>query len=284
MKFFMHFVLSVVGIIMISAFPALLFQPEQIGFFVIPYIEAIYNNVVNLFHPELWTFQGEQKSYPLFPMLWDRYLYSMSIFASSIAIAVIASTIFMIIFQVVPKTIKKLLISISSLIESLPDVFIVVSLQLLVIYIFQKTKVLVAQVAVFENDIYLLPIVCLSIIPTFLLFRTILFLIGEEQSKLYIDLAKVKGLSNLRILLVHTFRNVLYSLFYRSKIVFSFMLSNLFLIEVVFNMNGALQFLIVARAAEFIITALLIFTPFFLFFSSTERYVLQFIGERRDAI
>jgi peptide/nickel transport system permease protein len=203
-------------------------------------------------------------------MLWDRYLYSMTIFAISLFIAVILSYLFMIIFHVSPKKIKRIILSLSTLIESLPDAFIIISLQLLVILIYKKTNILVAQIAVFEEDIYLLPIICLSIIPTFLLFKAIMFLLKEEESKLYIDLAKMKGLTSLRIFLVHTFRNVLYSLFYRSKIIFSFMLSNLFLIEVVFNMDGALQFLLRARGPEFIVAAVLLFTPFFLFVQNSH--------------
>jgi peptide/nickel transport system permease protein len=284
LKYLTNFVLTIIGFLLISALPALIFQPEELGFFVVPFFETAYHNLINLFHPDRWIFPGVQKSYPLFPMLWDRYLYSMTIFVISLLIAVLLSHLFMIILQVVHMRVKKILLSISALIESLPDAFIIVSLQLLVILIYKKTNVLIAQIAVFEEDIYLLPVICLSIIPTFLLFKAILFLLKEEESKLYIDLAKMKGLTNLRILLVHTFRNVLYSLFYRSKIIFSFMLSNLFLIEVVFNMNGALQFLLRARGPEFIVAAILIFTPFFLFFTTTERAMLKITGESRELL
>lgn len=282
MRFFLHFFLSIFGILLISGIPSLFFQPDQIGFFLFPFFETIYQNTVTLFHPEQWTFQGRDKSYPLFPMLWDRYFYTMTIFSISLIIAILTAHLFMIIIHFVPKRAKKLLISFSSLMEALPDAFIIVSLQVLVIFYYKKTNVLLAHVAVYIENIYLLPIICLSIIPTFLLLKTILFLIEEEQAKLYTDLAKVKGLSSIRILVVHTFRNVLYSLFYRSKIIYSFMLSNLFLIEVIFNMNGALQYLLHAKGAEFVITATLLFTPFFLLFSATERYVLTFIGESRD--
>lgn len=277
-----------IGFLLISAFPALIFSEEKIGFFIKQYGQTIYYTVQNLFTPEKWQFIGGgfsmngPKVYPLFPMLWERYLYSMTVFAISLAIAIFVAYVFMIVIHIVPKKVKKLFISVASLIEALPDAFIIVSIQLLIIWIFKKTNVLIAEIAVFNNDIYAVPIFCLSIIPTFLLLKTILFLIDEEKSKLYIDLARVKGLSGLRILLIHTFRNVLYSLFYRSKLIFAFMLSNLFIIEVIFNMNGALQFLLTARGAEFIVGATLIFTPFFLFFSATEKVMLQQTGESRD--
>ncbi|KAA0545309.1 hypothetical protein FZW96_18215 [Bacillus sp. BGMRC 2118] len=287
MRVILNFFLAIFGFLLISALPSLIFSEEKIGFFLMQYGQSMSTIVQNLFQPESWKFLGSQalgspKEYPLFPMLWERYLYSMTIFAASLIIAILVAYVFMIIVHIVPKKMKNVLISISSIIEALPDAFIIVSIQLLIIWIFKKTNILIAQIAVFNNDIYAVPIICLSIIPTFLLFKTILFLIDEEEAKLYIDLARVKGLSGLKILLVHTFRNVLYSLFYRSKLIFAFMLSNLFIIEVIFNMNGALQFLITARGAEFIVGALLIFTPFFLFFSIAEKVMLQQTGESRD--
>jgi peptide/nickel transport system permease protein len=199
MKSLTTFILTIIGFLFISALPALIFETEKLGSFVLPYFETIYQNLMKLFQPEQWVYFGSQKTYPLFPMLWDRYFYSMTIFAISLLIAVILSHFFMILFQVVPRKIKKILLAFSSLMGSLPDAFIIISLQLLVIMVYKKTNILVAQIAVFEEDIYLLPIICLSVIPTFLLFKAILFLLKEEESKLYIDLAKMKGLTSLRI-------------------------------------------------------------------------------------
>ncbi|MFD1737712.1 hypothetical protein ACFSCX_14345 [Bacillus salitolerans] len=290
MKFISKFILIIIGFTLISALPALVVNAVQVsttdkgvGSIFKPYFTTVYDNVVLLFQPENWVYQGFRKTYPLFPMFWDRYSYSMKVFVLSLIIALALAFLFMITIQLAPKKVRKLLISVFTILESLPDVFIIISLQLLVILYFKRTGVLLAQVAVFQEDIYTLPVACLSIIPTFLLLRTVLFFIQEEESKMYVDLAKVKGLSNVRILLIHTFRNVLYSLFYRSKLIFSFMLSNLFIIEVLFNMDGALQFLTRARGAEFIIAATLIFIPFYLFFSLTEKFVLQFIGESGEA-
>ncbi|MBM6618901.1 hypothetical protein [Bacillus suaedaesalsae] len=287
MRMILNFILTIFGFLLISALPALIFSEERIGIFIKQYGQTMYFTLQNLFQPDKWQFLGSQsfgaqKVYPLFPMLWERYLYSMTVFAVSLVIAIAVAYVFMIIVHIVPKKMKSVLVSISSVIEALPDAFIIVSIQLLIIGIFKKTNVLIAQIAVFNSDIYAVPIFCLSIIPTFLLFKTILFLIDEEKSKLYIDLARVKGLSGLKILLVHTFRNVLYSLFYRAKLIFAFMLSNLFIIEVIFNMNGAMQFLLSARGAEFIVGATLIFTPFFIFFSLAEKVMLQQTGESRD--
>jgi peptide/nickel transport system permease protein len=294
LKLITKFFLIVIGFILISALPSLLYKEVKEGYRIfyefdisfLEYFKNVYQHVVLLFQPESWIFRirGGLKEYPLFPMLWDRYFYTMSVFAISLGIALLVAYLLMIFLHILPIKIKKLFISLFTIIESLPDVFIIISLQVFIILYYKKTGVLLAQIAVFQEDIYLLPVMCLSIIPLFLLLKTMLFFIKEEQSKMYVDLAKVKGLSDFRILLIHTFRNVLYSLFYRSKLIFSFMLSNLFIIEVLFNMNGAMQFLIPARGAEFIITAILLFIPFFVFFSATEKFILQYIGESEELV
>lgn len=285
MRIFRNFIYIIVGFVCISATPAL-FLGETGFLHFLQFFQQVIANIKELFEPYTWEFYMgsgmDQKMYPLFPILWERYLYSMKVFSVSLFIGIAVTYILLITVHLLPKKIRKIVFSLVYMLESLPDVFMIVSLQLGIILFFKKTNILLAQVAVYMEDIYFLPVLCLSIIPTILLFKSAIYFLREEESKRYVELARTIGLSELRILFVHIFRNVLYSLFYRSKLIFSFMLSNLLIIEYLFNMYGALQFLLIARGAEFIITTTLVFIPFFIYFTVTERLVLTFIGERKS--
>ncbi|MBM6617926.1 hypothetical protein [Bacillus suaedaesalsae] len=285
MRIVRNFIYIIIGFVLISATPGL-FLGEKGFLHFIQFFQLAIVNVKELFVPYSWEFYMgtgmDQKTYPLFPILWERYFYSMKVFAISLVIGIVVTYIFLVFVHLLPKKLRKFVYSFTHLLESLPDVFIIVSLQLGIILFFKKTNILLAEIAVYQNDIYLLPVICLSIIPIILLFKSTLFFIKEEETKRYVELARTIGLSDFRIMFVHIFRNVLYSLFYRSKLIFSFMLSNLLIIEYLFNMYGALQFLLIARGAEFIITTTIIFMPFFIYFTVTEKLVLSFIGERKS--
>ncbi|KAA0546999.1 ABC transporter permease subunit [Bacillus sp. BGMRC 2118] len=285
MKIIKNFIYIIIGFVFISATPSLFLGGEGI-LHGIQFSKQVVEYVKELLTPYNWEFSMgvgmDFKTYPLFPILWERYFYSMKVFAISLIIGIVITYIFLVFVQLLPAKVRKIMYSIIYLLESLPDVFIIVSLQLGIILFFKKTNILLAEIAVYRNDIYLLPVLCLSMIPIILLIKSALFFIKEEETKRYVELARTIGLSEFRIMFVHIFRNVLYSLFYRSKLIFSFMLSNLLIIEYLFNMYGALQFLLIARGAEFIITTTIIFIPFYIYFTVTEKLLLTFIGERKS--
>ncbi|MEL3971800.1 hypothetical protein AAEO50_05840 [Rossellomorea oryzaecorticis] len=122
----------------------------------------------------------------------------------------------------------------------------------------------------------------MTVIPAVFLVKTIVLLLKEEEQKSYIELARGKGLSSLHILLIHSFRNVVYSLFYRSKLIFSFMLSNLFILERLFNMRGIMDLLMWSTGYTFVIISSMIFLPFFLIFTLIEQRMKKSIGMKED--
>ena len=89
-----------------------------------------------------------------------------------------------------------------------------------------------------EERIRLLPIICLTIPTTLLFIKLLLLRFKEELEKDYSLFAKSKGLSLRHILTHHISRNVLLTTIYYAKTNILFMLSNLYIIEWIFNTYG----------------------------------------------
>ncbi|MFC0272392.1 ABC transporter permease subunit [Metabacillus herbersteinensis] len=114
------------------------------------------------------------------------------------------------------------------LLESLPDILVIILLQLLIIMIYKKTDILLMKVvAVGDERAYLLPIICLALLPTIQLYRLCLHLFEEEFTKDYVLLTRAKGLKHSFILVVHILRNTVISMFLDSKKTIWYMLSAL---------------------------------------------------------
>ncbi|MFP3471710.1 ABC transporter permease subunit, partial [Micrococcus sp. SIMBA_144] len=85
--------------------------------------------------------------------------------------------------------------------------------QIGVIWVYKKTEVLLMDVAAYER-IYTMPILILSILPTFLLYRIMIHVLDEEVEKQYVELARTKGLEPTKIFLFHIVRNTLLSTYF----------------------------------------------------------------------
>ena len=123
--------------------------------------------------------------------------------------------------------------------ESIPDILIILLSQLLVVIIFQKTGFMPVKLAgIGEERARLLPIICLTLPTTLLFIKLLLLRFREELEKDYSIFAKSKGLSLRHILTHHISRNVLLTTIYYAKTNILFMLSNLYIIEWIFNTYG----------------------------------------------
>ncbi|MGB2993532.1 MAG: hypothetical protein WBB47_12930, partial [Paenisporosarcina sp.] len=159
--------------------------------------------------------------------------------------------------------------------ESFPDFSFIFLIQIVVVQVYLKTDILILQFySLGDNLVYIAPILCLSILPTLLLFKLFILLFEEEWGKSYVELARSKGLSNFEVLLKHCTSNVLKSLFFQSKSIVWLSLSSLLIIEYLFGINGILYYLkadFSPSGTTFILLS--IFTPFFLFYTIAERIV-----------
>ncbi|ANU12174.1 peptide ABC transporter permease [Planococcus antarcticus DSM 14505] len=93
---------------------------------------------------------------------------------------------------------------------------------------------------------------------------------------MYVELARSLGFSKVYIILVHLFRNAIVSVFFQSKKTMWFMLSNLFVLELMFNLPGIMLFLRDNLSPTiFLLTVLSFFLPMFIFYSLGEWLFLR---------
>ncbi len=152
------------------------------------------------------------------------------------------------------------------LIESVPDIFVAVSVQAFVIWYFKKTDVLLFNVASsYEEQAFFIPILTLSILPTFFITRLLFIRIKEEKREPYNILAIAKGMSKKRIMFRHILPNTFVSLIAQVKFLLWYILSNLVMVEYIFNLNGITSFIIRFNNPEVFIVATILLpsSPFF---------------------
>src|SRR5690606_33041650 len=123
---------------------------------------------------------------------------------------------------------------------TIPDFILVIFLQLGVVSIYQSTGFRLARVASRSADenAYLLPLITLTLIPAIYLIRTLSERTYDVLSEDYILTAKAKGLKKRVIYINHVIRNVLPFLKADLHKVLAIMMSNLFIVEYLFNIRG----------------------------------------------
>jgi peptide/nickel transport system permease protein len=127
--------------------------------------------------------------------------------------------------------------------ESLPDIFLIFLMQYFIIITFKKTGLLLFNIVDSYNDpAFMMPVLCLSALPTVFLTKNLLNSFKDEEKQLYVELALGKGMTKTYVLVVHILRNALLSLFRHFKTIFWFTLSNLFILEIMFNIRGVMKF------------------------------------------
>lgn len=118
-----------------------------------------------------------------------------------------------------------------------------------------------------EERIRLLPIICLTIPTTLLFIKLLLLRFKEELEKDYSLFAKSKGLSLRHILTHHISRNVLLTTIYYAKTNILFMLSNLYIIEWIFNTYGMFVFVKENSKLEiFTVSLVILYVPLLYYF------------------
>ncbi|MYL65580.1 ABC transporter permease subunit [Bacillus hwajinpoensis] len=267
-----QFIAAFLGVLLLGAIPGMFngMKLDPGG-----YMKRLQRTIEELIHFQQLTFRSGNESYQLFPLIYEYLFYSIIILFSALILAFFVAFLFTYVTYISPSFIQKWFKRVAFLTESFPDVFILAIVQIGVIWVYKKTEVLLMDVAAYER-IYTMPILILSILPTFLLYRIMIHVLDEEVDKPYVELARTKGLEPTKIFLVHIFRNTLLSTYFHSKSIVWFTLSNLFIMEYVFNLNGLIRFMYEHPTPEiFTVSALLLFIPIFLFLT-----VYQLVAER----
>ncbi|XXM71060.1 ABC transporter permease subunit [Lysinibacillus sphaericus] len=217
----------------------------------------------------------------LFPILLLAFWSSARIFFLSLILALFFSVILLIFYFSMNRLFKKGVKAFSFLIGSLPDIFIIILTQLSIIWFFKKTGLLLIDTAaVGENQVIVLPAITLSVLPSFFFFSNMVGFLQEEEGRPYVELAKSKGLSQFRILFLHMMRNVLVSLTYHGKQIAWMMISNLLILEYLFNVFGITSFLFTYNTpAIFAVASILLFLPLYLCIKLLQVVILRKTGK-----
>lgn len=279
MNLLFRFVFSVIGIVLVSGLPVLVkgLLAGELRFR--EYAASIQSVVSNIWPVQDFTVFNirAQRDILLFPTIAEYISYSLQLLFLAFAAAVFFAMLFTVGTMLLPESARERIKGVLYLLESIPDLLVIMLAQLGVILIYQQTDVLISKIAVVGGDrIYWLPVLCLMLLPAIQLYRLSMLTFQEEERQMYVELARSLGFSKAFIVLVHMFRNAVISVFFQSKKTLWFMLSNLFVLELMFNMPGIMLFMKDNISSEvFLVTIFSFFIPMFLVYSFGEWFFLR---------
>ncbi|MDA1680759.1 ABC transporter permease subunit [Bacillus cereus group sp. TH152-1LC] len=278
MEVTVQFIISILGIICLGALPKLFYGFEL---HASKYIQSLKEVFVNLM--DISNFQYVRGKF-LFPQLFVHYKETIVIFLAAFFISLfVAFCIVYVIMSSSPR-IQHCIKSFLIFLESIPDILLILVSQILVVWFFKQTGFLPFQIASIGGEsIRGLPIFCLSIPTTILFVKMMVLRFENELEKDYVLFAKAKGLNRIHILNRHVLRNVLLSTLFFAKTNIFFMLSNLYIIEWIFNTGGIFMFLKSyegIRVEVFIVSVLLIYIPIFILFKLFHYLIPAAMKER----
>ncbi|WP_425448511.1 ABC transporter permease subunit [Dethiothermospora halolimnae] len=123
---------------------------------------------------------------------------------------------------------------------AMPTVFVIIAIQSILIWLFNSKGIKPLPIFGYSGpESYILPIICLSIIPMFYIARIVSLAIDKTYNQDYIKTAMGKGASRLRTLWVHSFRNAIIEISDSFPSIATMLISGLLLVEYMFNFPGA---------------------------------------------
>ncbi|WP_052158800.1 ABC transporter permease subunit [Halobacillus sp. BBL2006] len=274
-KFVAYYILGLVGIMVISAAPALFRAGSY--FNVSAFFREFQTLLTQIVQPADWMYIFKGTPEPLLSFLWEPYKYSMTVFFLGIILGFVLAFVLALGTAFLPKWAKGIVGRVLNILEAVPDLLLAFCLQLFIVWLYKQTNILFFQFAsVGQEKVYVLPIIAIAVLPMVTMYKIILMLIEEEMTKSYVQMAKSKGMEKSFILNIHVLRNIVKSVFYHSKIILWGALSSLLIIEYIFNMNGiTTAFREDPRAIVSSVILFMLFTPFFLIYQGTESFIFK---------
>ncbi len=273
-KFFLTFI----GIILISALPAL-FNGIKLDFS--SYLSEVGSVISSLLQPTAITYEHFQTTYSLFPGILSQWRYSMILLLASFIISFLLALGLTFITMIVSKKIRKVIRIVLFVGESIPDVLVIGLSILSAIFISKHTNLPFFSIASFgDHEIFALPIIVLSILPTIFFYQTMIYDFEAEMSQQYVDIAKSKGMSTYSILFSHVLRNAVINIFLHSKSIIWFMLSNLLMIEYALNIDGLMRFILHSSSHILAIGLLIMFIPIYMIQASMQIVIENTTGKQ----
>ncbi len=218
---------------------------------------------------------------PFLSAIKEPYIYSFIVLFFAFLLSLLLAGFFATFTVLAPSPIQKGIKAVAFVIASIPDVIVVFSIQLSFIWVFEMTDVLIVDpIAGFDN-VYVLPIVTMAILPSIFLFQMMVLALQEEETKLYVEFVRAKGFSKSYILFKHILPNILITVLSTIQYVLWFMLSNLLITEYLFNMNGFFRFLYMQFGYPniFFLCIAILFIPLYFLDVLAKWFVVYMTGE-----
>ncbi|MFD2925286.1 ABC transporter permease subunit [Halobacillus naozhouensis] len=260
----------IVGIFLISISPLFM----SVEGFEWPGFETIGSIFGQMMRPESLVYinptSGVERS--LFTIIFKAFASSLRVLGMALIVSFFFALLGTIILWRAPKRVYKVCLSSSSFLQSIPDVVFVVASQMFLVWLYFRTGTTFIKLAgAGEEEAILAPALVLAILPTMYFLQSMLELVEEERKEPYYELATSKGLTKSFILLKHILRNMFVRLAYQAKFLISIMISNLLIVEYLFENLGMTSFLLTySQPPVFFVTALLFFGPIYLFLKVIE--------------
>ncbi|MET0786607.1 MAG: ABC transporter permease subunit [Paenisporosarcina sp.] len=282
LKWIIQFIVALISILFISGAPLLIGGFQKGEFLWREYLETIQFHVVSLIHISEITVDysngyRQVKQIPVFPKIIEYMTYSLQLLVLALGAAILVALIGTFVTMLISEKMRSRVKLVFYFLETLPDILIITLAQLIVVVIFEKTGILVSKIAVIGDErIYWLPVLCLMILPMIQLYRLSMITFEAEERQSYVELARSLGFGKSFILFIHIFRNAIISVFFQSKKNMWFMLSNLFILELMFNIPGIMLYMFDNLSGIlFLITVLSFFVPIFVLYSIGEWYFMR---------
>ncbi|WP_404468938.1 ABC transporter permease subunit [Sutcliffiella horikoshii] len=241
---------------------------------VVFYISSIKEKIYYLLNPsEVTIYFSNGSSAPFLEFFLKPYLNTIKILLSSILLTLVMAIVlsYLYVFNNVAKYIINVLFAIA---EQLPDVLMIIIFQVLILYIFVETDILIFNVInTGTTSIFWLPLFVLSAFPITYLLKFFILYLNEQIEKPYYLFCKAKGFSELYCIKNHAVRNFLSPALLTIKNICFLMISNLLIIELIVNNYGVIHVIKhygLSNSTIFLFSILLLFGPFWLFFRSLE--------------
>ncbi|SDJ36074.1 Binding-protein-dependent transport system inner membrane component [Salimicrobium halophilum] len=211
----------------------------------------------------------------LFPIIFEAFANTMGVLTLALAVSVAIASAGTFLLWLAPEKWTTGVRSVTSLLSTIPDVMYVLSAQLVMVWIYTTFDWRAIEfTGAGTEDAILLPALVLAILPTIYFLHSMLDFVYEEKGQDYHELAVSKGMPKAHILILHISRNVLVKFVYQGKFIIGLTVSNLFIVEYLFNNFGMTAFLVeYAQPPVFFVTAMLFFIPIYLTLKLLEVFV-----------
>jgi len=272
LRIFIRFVLILVSLLFVFNLPGLLEigkDKVQININTFwSFVKSDLHSLTSINDPRYWEFVQTVD-------LAESYQYTMTILVLSLLLVTLLSVVISIIVFISPPKVRNLFRSIVNFFEAVPDLLIIFLFMFFVVTLYKTTGFKFLQLyGVFGKKPYFVPVMTVSFLPFFLLLQFLLKVITDEQNQLYVEYAIAKGIGQVRILGVHIFRNIFPLAISQLRSIVWVLLSNIYLVEFIFNINGFNQQLFKVVIYGGNITTLVIF----LFMLTIPLLIIESIG------